>query len=425
MAASSEAPTHTGVDHAGDDQASAGSERSKAVPFLRAMSWRRWPFSRLFLITASLLGCQAIAASQRPLSAAAILLADGPARARVSFLQGFQLGDAAVRACGLQPVSVDWRTLPWDSDPGSAFPSGMAPPLLVAPFAADLRAFAQLAESSDSRVLLPFQRGTSLQGLKALESGTRFSPLLPSRDTDLQALAQDAIRRGWTRMVVVSDPGTIEADAAAPFISLVQGDGGQVLSYTDALVQEVDPADPDRLRLLAQDLAWLAPDALVMAAPPQGRLAKALRRAQRDGAFAPADPAWIWPLAADQVTELKEQPWPQLALRRPAVGPGWESFARRFQERYGQPPTQLAGAGYDTARLLALASVAPAPVSSEGTRDPLGWMDPEASPLPLCEAIARRRAGQAVRLEGVNSGLDLRPAQAPSGEALTRLIAAQ
>jgi neutral amino acid transport system substrate-binding protein len=225
--------------------------------------------------------------------------------------------------------------------------------------------------------------------------------------------------------VVVSDPGTIEADAAAPFVSLVQGDGGQVLSYTDALVQEVDPVDPDRLRLLAQDLAWLAPDALVMAAPPRGRLAEALRSAQRDGAFAPAAPAWIWPLSADQVTDLKEQPWPQLALLRPAVGPGWESFAQRFQERYGQQPDQLAGAGYDTARLLALASVAPAPVSSEGSRDPLGWIDPEASPLPLCEAIVRRRAGQAVRLEGVSSGLDLRPAQAPSGEALTRLIAAR
>ena len=69
--------------------------------------------------------------------------------------------------------------------------------------------------------------------------------------------------------------------------------------------------------------------------------------------------------------------------------------------------------------------MAPAPVSSEGSRDPLGWIDPEASPLPLCEAIVRRRAGQAVRLEGVSSGLDLRPAQAPSGEALTRLIAAR
>jgi neutral amino acid transport system substrate-binding protein len=107
------------------------------------------------------------------------------------------------------------------------------------------------------------------------------------------------------------------------------------------------------------------------------------------------------------------------------VGPAWAAFANRFQQRFGQEPDQLAAAGYETARVLALSTLAPSPVSSEGTRDPLGWIDPDAEVRPLCEAMARRRDGQRVRLEGVASRFDLRAGQAPSGRASTRLIAAQ
>jgi hypothetical protein len=67
--------------------------------------------------------------------------------------------------------------------------------------------------------------------------------------------------------------------------------------------------------LLKQDLTWQVPDALVIAAQPYGRLAGVLRQAQRDGSIAPADPAWIWPLPPDQLTNLSDQPWPQLVLQ--------------------------------------------------------------------------------------------------------------
>lgn len=233
----------------------------------------------------------------------------------MSFLQGVQLGEAMARSCGFEPMASDWRTIPWDGDPQAAFPSGGFPPLLVAPLAADLRAFSRLAELSDSQVLLPFQRGSSLQTLKALDASPRLWPLVLSRNDDLRTLAQEAISRGWKRVVVVSDPETIEADAAAPFIEQFQAEGGQVLSYTDALVQELNPANADRLMLLKQDLTWQVPDALVIAAQPQGRLAGVLRQAQRDGSIAPANPAWIWPLPPDQLTNLSDQPWPQLVLQ--------------------------------------------------------------------------------------------------------------
>lgn len=420
MAASSEAPAQTGAA-----PQSAAPERFPASFTPLVSLGRRFPWRQCTVLVATLLGCQAMAASQRPQPQVAIVLPEGPIAANVSFLQGVQLGEAMARSCGLEPMPSDWRTMPWDGDPQDAFPSGEVPPLLVAPFAADLRAFSRLAQLSDSQVLLPFQRGASLQTLKALDASPRLWPLVPSRHDDLRTLAEEAISRGWKRVVVVSDPETIEASAAAPFIEQFQAVGGQVLSYTDALVQELNPANADRLRLLKQDLTWQAPDALVIAAQPQGRLAQVLRQAQRDGSIAPADPAWIWPLPPDQLTNLSDQPWPQLVLQQPAVGPGWQNFSRRFQDRYGHQPDQLAAAGFDSARLLALASVARAPVTSEGSRDTFGWIDPEAQPLPLCDAIQRRRAGDAVRLEGASGSLDLRPAQTPSGEAVTRLLAAQ
>jgi neutral amino acid transport system substrate-binding protein len=419
MAASPEAPVQ-------DSAVSGplGPDREERV--LGTFGWRQGRRLRQgAIVLATLLGCQAMAAAQMPRASVAVLLPTGPDRARVSFLDGFQLGQDAVRSCGLKPLIPDWRPFAWDGDPLALFPSGTVPSLVVAPYAADLRAFSKLAEISDARVLLPLQRGASLQGLKGLDAGGRLWPLVPSREEDYRALATDALKRGWKRLVVVRDPTTLQGESAAAFVELFQGDGGQVLSYNETLLQDVDPSRPEQLSQLAQDLAWLAPDAMVLAAPPDGALAQALRQAQRQGEFVPAHPAWIWLLPADQAARLPSQDWPQLALKRPAVGPGWAAFANRFQQRFGQEPDQLAAAGYETARVLALSTLAPSPVSSEGTRDPLGWIDPDAEVSPLCEAMARRRDGQRVRLEGVASRFDLRAGQAPSGRASTRLIAAQ
>ena len=119
------------------------------------------------------------------------------------------------------------------------------------------------------------------------------------------------------------------------------------------------------------------------------------------------------------------RPWAQLSPDQTAHGPGWSSFAKSYQQRWGQAPDLLAASGFDAARVVALATLAPAPVSSEGFRDPIGWLDPDAEVQPLCEAIALRQQGQPVRLEGAASDLALRPGQIPSGQATTRVVAAQ
>ena len=85
----------------------------------------------------------------------------------------------------------------------------------------------------------------------------------------------------------------------------------------------------------------------------------------------------------------------------------------------------MAASGFDAARVVALATLAPAPLSSEGLRDPIAWLDPDAELQPLCQAIALRQQGKPVRLEGAASDLALRPGQIPSGQATTKVISAQ
>ena len=57
---------------------------------------------------------------------------------------------------------------------------------------------------------------------------------------------------------------------------------------------------------------------------------------------------------------------------------------------------------------MGLTTLVPAPVSSEGLRDPIGWLDPYVEVPPLCEALALRQQGKPVGLEGAASDLALR-----------------
>lgn len=200
--------------------------------------------------------------------------------------------------------------------------------------------------------------------------------------------------------------------------------GGTVLSYTEASLQEIDPSDPERLALLQKDLDWLGPDAIVLASPLHGSLATVLRQRQ-SAPDVSRQPAWVWLLSRPQAAAVSSQPWPQLVLDQPAQGPGWKGFAAAFEQRWGASPDLIAAAGYETARVLALTTLAPAPLAADGRRDPMAWLDPGADPLPLCQAIERRRRGDSARLEGVASDFVLRPSQAPQGEAQSRLITAQ
>ena len=83
----------------------------------------------------------------------------------------------------------------------------------------------------------------------------------------------------------------------------------------------------------------------------------------------------------------------------------------------------LAGAGFDTARNLALANAAPLPLTADGGIDAMDWLDPDQKEaVPICQAFDQRRRGERLRLQAVASDSRFRAGQAPSGQALAGLI---
>ena len=116
-------------------------------------------------------------------------------------------------------------------------------------------------------------------------------------------------------------------------------------------------------------------------------------------------------------------PWQQLGLQHPARGAVWAEFQQDFKQTTGKAPSLLAGAGFDTARLLAQADAAPWPRSADGGIDAMGWLDPDHKEVvPICQDFDQRRRGERLRLKAVASDSCLRAGRAPSGQALVSLI---
>ena len=101
------------------------------------------------------------------------------AELRHNFLQGFRLGQASVEACGEPFPQVAWHWTNSGDAPDPQLMPSIDLKLLVAPPSADLRAFAALAHERGLTVLLPYQRGQSLdtlRGLKAVNGSVRLFP---------------------------------------------------------------------------------------------------------------------------------------------------------------------------------------------------------------------------------------------------------
>lgn len=386
------------------------------------VGWIR-PWTRPACVIAStLIGCQVLAASSAPESAVIALLPEGVSGARSSFLSGFALGQDEARACGIDPVSVSWRTIGADSD--ALMPTGSETALVVAPFAADLRTFSRVAQERRLGVLLPYQRGRSLASLPELDPEGRLHPVVPASRDDLAQLAEDTLKQGWKRVMVVVDPSDRSADQVEDFVAAFEGLGGKVESFEPTLLQMINPDDQAALDRLFRDVAWKGPHAIVVAAAPDGELADRLASAQDQGALGvrPGARPWVWAVPPHRVRNLPARSWDQLLLDQPAHGPGWSSFQTMFLEQRGKTPDLMAASGFDSARILTLATLAPAPASAEGTRDPLGWMDADQQPMSMCDAVQARLDGQPVRLKGAASALTGTPAQPPAGQASTRLM---
>ena len=83
----------------------------------------------------------------------------------------------------------------------------------------------------------------------------------------------------------------------------------------------------------------------------------------------------------------------------------------------------LAGACFDTERLLAVADAAPLPRSADGGIDAMGWLDPDQKEaVPICQAFDQLRRGERLRFKAMASDSRFRAGQAPSGQAMAGLI---
>ena len=404
----------------------SASDRSVAIASSDSDDRQRGSIRRLlqsgFVLLATVIGCQALSASASSRSTVvAITHVDGSG-ASAAFMAGFAVGVAQVRSCGVDPASVDWISMAPGVDPTTLL--GPQVSLLVAPFSADLAIYSQLASQRKLGVLLPYQRGDSLRSLAELDPEGRLHSVVTSYQQDLNQLAGDLLAQGIQRVMVVADPTDRSADQAETFVRAFQGEGGTVESYEPSLVQTVDSEDAAALERLFKDVSWKGPQAIVLATAHDSALAQAFDQAQNSGRLGQRPEALlrVWLLPHHRVKDLSERVWPQFIVERPARGPGWSDFAALYRRSRGDQPSLIAAAGFDSAQLLALSSLAPPPVSTEGTRDPLGWLDSDREPKPLCAAIADRLRGEPVRLIGAASDLVSRPGQSPSGEAITRLI---
>ena len=101
-------------------------------------------------------------------------------------------------------------------------------------------------------------------------------------------------------------------------------------------------------------------------------------------------------------------------MTAPARGQHWDRFAEHFRQRWQHAPGLLEASAYDTARVLALA---------DGDQpEPMAWIDPDAEPMPLCEALRQRQAGETLKIPSAASDFRLRAGHAPGGTAEAALV---
>jgi len=364
-------------------------------------------------VVASLLGCQALAAST-PLGSDVRLLL--PSEGLLAGLgdglrRGYGQAMAESRACGAATPSLQLGWLPPGEDPWPALQRAPRSALLVAPPAAPLEAYGQLADQQQLSVLLPLQRGRSLDGLPQLEGSDRLWPIVPARSLEMDRLAEALLADGVRRVMVVRDASAESQALSERFSASFANGRGALIGPTGEPIS-VDGRDRPALEQLQADVGWYRPSALVVLTAPASPLAQAIRGGQW-----PQGLLLAWPF---RVSGALAQP--QLGVDPLSRGPGWQGFAQRFERRWGYRPGLVESAGYDTGQVAALAAVQ---VAGRSGWD-LQWFGGKGQPLPLCSALRQRRAGAAVRPLGATSRFDLGPASSPTAQLnISRAAASQ
>ena len=354
-------------------------------------------------VVAVLLGTQTLAASTPQPSDVRLLL---PSEGLLAGLgdglrRGYGLAMEQSRSCGITPPSLQLGWLPPGTDPLPALRNASRSALLVAPPAAPLAPYGQLADQQQLTVLLPLQRGRSLEGLPQLRGSDRLWPIVPARSLEADRLAQGLLADGIRRVMVVRDPSAESRALSERFLASFSNGKGVLIGPSDEAIS-LDGDDKQAVAQLVGDVDWYRPPALVVITGPDSRLARSLRQAAW-----PEGMLLAWSFRSDQPGSNQ-----QLGVDPLSRGPGWNRFAALFEQRWGYRPGLVESAGYDTGMIAALASV-----SADGRPGwDLQWFSARARPLPLCEALEQRRSGASVRPEGTTSRLDLSPGVSPGAD---------
>jgi hypothetical protein len=315
--------------------------------------------------------------------------------------RGYGLAMAEAGACGVSipTLSIGWMTP--GQDPRTALEGRRPPDLLIAPPAVALLPYGLLAQENDLSVLLPLQRGSSLQRLPSQPGADRIWAVLPARTLEADALARGLMGERRAKVMVVHDGTGEQAALAARMIETLSGAGGWVVGPSEEATSIPEP-DEKALDQLIDDLEWFKPESLAVMTAPGSPLAKAIAAAPL-----PADLTLVWPFPVDAPAAH-----PQLGVDPLSHGPAWASFAKAFQVRFGYAPGLVEASGYDTGLLVAVTSA-----GKERQRPwNLQWLDPKATPQKLCQALKARRSGSRVAISGAASKLDLVPGIPPTAE---------
>ncbi|MEN9497100.1 MAG: hypothetical protein RLZZ137_2140 [Cyanobacteriota bacterium] len=354
-------------------------------------------------LLAIVVGIQSLVASA-PLAAAVRLLL--PSEGLLAGLgdglrRGYSQAMAEGAACGVRTPALELGWLEPGVDPQPALSHAARNALLIAPPAADLAAYGRLAQQQRLSVLLPLQRGRSLDGLAQLPGSDRLWPVLPSRSLEADRLAEGLLSEGRRRVMVVRDPSADSLALAKRFEASFSNGRGSLIGVDGAVIS-LAGGDQAGIDQLVRDVDWYRPDALVILTGSHSTLAKSLRRAS-------------WPeglLLAWTAAPLQPLGQPQLGVDPQSRGSGWQAFSQRFNQRWGYRPGLVESAGYDTGLIALLASL---PVAGRPGWD-LHWLNARAKPLPLCAALQQRQLGASVRPQAATSGLDLAPGVSPRAD---------
>lgn len=363
-------------------------------------AWRPLLLSGLS-VTAVLLGSQTLAASTPLRSDVRLLL---PSEGLLAGLgdglrRGYGLAMEETRSCGVTPPSLQVGWLPPGTDPRQPVQNAPRSALLVAPPAAPLQVYGLLADQQRLSVLLPLQRGLSLEGLPQLRGSDRLWPLLPARSLEADRLAQALRAEKIKRVMVVRDRSAESRSLTDRFVAGFSNGNGQVIGPTAAPIV-ISADDSAALRQLEADVDWYRPPALVVITQPGSSLAEAVRQARWPETVLLA---WTAPVTGPMPVE-------QIGVKPLSRGPAWKRFAERFEQRWGYEPGVVESAGYDSGLMAALASV---PAAGRRGWD-LSWFSANARPQPLCTALRLRAAGAKVRPEAASSTFDLSPGVPPT-----------